>query len=295
MRALEALIKDLAPSVRKLKDLVRLLMFNVMATDGTAAFSKETTDHVCEMVINRIDVSKESLENCSPRSTYSADISESLEMFMEDLGHVSDPHCSTRVPETFAEEMQILVDRAVEVVAILALRWLAIKHHITLPEMSDYQKQKWLPPAFSYLVGQILWRNRTTDVLQPHMATVENLRWIATTPGAKDDMMDEVNLVFKILGGSATLMPLPQWRKVIELIATNPEMRLRVRRVDAVRACYGDAIGHAENGLSRKSFKIMLMKTADLLGVHPFVLFEELASHAEELAAARKAQKKQNA
>lgn len=127
-----------------------------------------------------------------------------------------------------------------------------------------------------------------------HKAVVENIRWVTEVPECKDipgepSMIDQCNLVFKVLSGSdAGILPLSQWRKVVEMIATNPELRVLVRRTDAVRACYGDASGHAENGLNRKNFKLMLIKTADLMGIHPCVLFQELASQAEELAACQK-------
>merc|ERR1712048_1547595 len=84
-----------------------------------------------------------------------------------------------------------------------------------------------------------------------------------------------------------------QWRKVVELIASNPQLRPRVRRCDPVKACYGDALTRSESGCSRKSFKLMLLKIADLMNVHPVVLFQELASHVEELEAAQKSQKSQ--
>lgn len=293
MRALEALLKDLTSVTRNFKELVRLLMQNMMGIDGSAAFSKETLDHVCELVLKEAALPKEANVQDSPRSNSSDTASNSLDMFVQELGHFADPHCN-KVPETDADEARLLIDRTIEAIVILSLRWLAIKHHMDVPEMSNYQKQKWLPPAFSYLVGQMLWRHRAADSLKSgsHVSTVENLRWITSAPGVKDDMVDQCNLVFRLLNGSNSgCMPLSQWRKVIELIAINPELRLRVRRVDAVRACYGDAVGHAENGLSRKNFKLMLLKTADLIGVHPVVIFQELASHADELEASQKAQK----
>lgn len=295
MRALEALLKDLATSTtRNLKELVRLLLHNVMAPEGGQAFTQDILHHVCEMVLEDPNImSKEAMDDDSPRLVVSGSISQTLEMFMQELGHFAEPHGS-KAAESDADDVRILVDRAVEVVALLSMRWFAMQHHIALPEMSDYMKQKWLPPAFSYLVGQILWRQRTAEALQcgHHTSTVENLQWIALSPGAKDDMIDQCNVVFRVLSGSdGGIMKLSQWRKVVELIAMNPELRLRVRRVDAIRACYGDAVGHAENGLSRKNFKLMLLKTADLIGVHPVVIFRELASHAEELEASQKTHK----
>lgn len=301
MRALEVLLKDLTNVTRNFKELVRLLLQNVLALDGSAAFPKDVLDHVCDLVVKEAASLKETTVQCSPRSeadasgtgSKSLDMgtgSNSLDMFVQELGHVVDPQ-SFKAPETDADEVRSLVDRTVEVVIVLSLRWLAIKHHMEVPELSDYQKQKWLPPAFSYLVGQILWRHRTADSLKcrAHASTIENLRWITSAPGARDDMISQCNAVFRVMNGSASgNMQLSQWRKVIELIAMNPQLRLRVRRVDAVRACYGDAVGHAENGLSRKNFKLMLLKTADLIGVHPVVIFQEVASHADELVASQK-------
>merc|ERR1719486_1092727 len=103
---------------------------------------------------------------------------------MQQLGH-SATHQDT------ADEAALLVDRAIQVVVLLSLRWFPMKDHLSLPEMSDYQKQSWLPPAFSYLVGQVLWRHRTAEALKPYMSTVENLQWIQAVPGAKEAMMDQ--------------------------------------------------------------------------------------------------------
>jgi len=66
---------------------------------------------------------------------------------------------------------------------------------------------------------------------------------------------------------------------------------MRSRRCDAVKACYGDAANHSDGSMNRKKFKLMLLKTADLMSVHPLVLFQELARHAEELEQASAAAK----
>jgi len=207
--------------------------------------------------------------------------------FMQDLGHIrsaEDASNSKSSADDASDDPSVLTNRAIEVATLLSLRWFAIKHHMSVPEMSEYQRRKWLPPAFSQLVGQILWRHRACDALQSgYKSVVENIQWITLAPGAQEDMIDRCNVVFRVLSGSATgHMKLTQWRKVMELLASNPDLRPRVRRCDAVRACYG---AHSENGLSRKQFKLMLSKTADLMSVHPIVLFTELASHAEELEA----------
>lgn len=283
MRALKALLRDLVLSQKSLPELVEEVMHNVMAPDSSPAFDKETINHVCDLVLEASSgrPSPESFEGMA-----------SLATFLQELGHFAEDPCS-RVVETSADEDRLLVDRAIEVVALLSFRWFAMKHHVSMPEMSDYQRQKWLPPAFSYLVGQILWRQRTAGPLQSRdPSVVENMRWVTAAPGVGENMVDQCNAVFRILSGSNTgHMKVSQWRKVMELIATNPELRPRARRCDAVRACYGDAHVHSEIGLSRKNFKLMLIKTADLMAVHPVVLFKELASHADSLEASQKSQK----
>jgi hypothetical protein len=254
-------------------------MHNVMAPDSTQAFTKETVEHVCELVL---PTSIPDDEDLSPK-LLAVDATTCLSSFMEDLGHFA---------RESKEKDHNMVNRAVEVVALLSIRWYAMKQHVSVPEMSDYMKQKWMPPAFSYLVGQILWRHRTADSLRGFTAVVENLHWISLVPGIPGNLIHQVNAVFRVFSGSrSALMKTTQWRKVMELIALNPELRPRVRRCDAVKQVYGDALCQSESGLTRRNFKLMLLKTADLLNVHPIVLFKELASHLEELEAAHKLQK----
>jgi len=238
--------------------------------DQTQAFTKQTIEHVCEVVLRDAGGSIAG--------------SNSLGRFLqEELGHFAVPLDGCKV-EDVAEQAWFLVDRAVEVAVLLAPRWDAIIDHASIPEMSDYQRQRWMAPAFSYLVGQVLWRHRAVEALQgQHLTVVENLHWVMSGPATEEDtcMNDQCKSVFRVLSGSKSgNMPLCQWRKVMDLLAMNQELRARVRRTDAVRACYGD-VGHSENGLSRKQFNLMLMKTAHLMSVHPVVLFQELASHAE--------------
>lgn len=272
MKALKALLKELAASHTTLRSLISVLMHNILAPDAKAAFSKDALDHVCQIVTHA------SKARFSPSSYGPVTTTLELAPVMQEMGHVAlDPFSEL-------DEAALLVDKAIEAVVLLSLRWFAMKHYTSIPEMSDYQKTKWLPPAFSSLVGQILWRHRAADALAAHKSTTENLVWITSIPGVREDLIDRCNAIFQTLCGSrSSRMQLSQWRKVIERFASNAELRPKVRRCDAVRACYGDALGHSETGMSRKSFKLMLVKTADLMNVHPIVLFEELALQAEAL------------
>jgi hypothetical protein len=281
MQALKALMKELLPSYETLLELVSALLHNVMEPKGNQAFSKETINNVCELVLNGGSLDPEG--EFAPRTNGNIDQAPASQIaaFLEDLGHSAD--------EAAGEEGQALMNQALEAVALLSMRWFAMKNMVAVPELSEYQRRSWLPPAFSSLVGQIMWRHRTAECMQQHTAVFENLRWISLTPGVEEDMMDRCNSIFRLFSGAESKrMRLTQWRKVMEIIASNPDLRPRVRRCDAVRACYGDALSHTENGLSRKQFKLMLMKTADLMGVHPIVLFQELASKAASLEEAQK-------
>lgn len=247
-------------------------------SDQTQAYTKQTMEHVCEVVLRDADGSIAG--------------SNSLGRFLqEELGHFAVPLDGCKVGDV-AEQPWFLVDRAVEVAVLLSPRWFAIIDHASVPEMSDYQRQRWMPPAFSYLVGQVLWRHRAMESLQhQHLTVVENLHWVMSGPAVEENMSDQCKSVFRVLSGNKSgKLALCHWRKVMDLLAMNPELRARVRRTDAVRACYGDAGGHSGDGLSRKQFNLMLMKTAHLMGVHPIVLFQELASHAETLETAQKSQ-----
>jgi hypothetical protein len=271
MQALKALLKELVPIHRSLPALISVLLHNVLAPEGHQAFSKETLKHVCLLV------SSGSIAGSSEEAAPSH-----VAGFLNDLGHVAD--------EGASDEDQVLLNQAIEVMALLSLRWFATRNLTSVPEMSDYQRRSWLPPAFSHLVGQVIWRHQKMESLQAHTVVVENLRWITLAPTVAEDMMDRCNVVFRIFSGSdSDRMKTNQWRKIIEIIASNPELRPRVRRCEAVRACYGNALSHAESGFNRKQFKLTLMKTADLVGVHPLVLFQELALRAPDLEAAQKA------
>jgi len=253
-----------------------VLLHNVITPEGDQVFSKDSVMHVCELVL------KESRAQCIDQAATSQSLA-----LLQDLGHFAGGNLN--------DKNQLLMDQAIEVMALLSLRWFAMKNLIGVPEMSDYQRRSWLPPAFSNLVGQVIWRHRTAESLRPHTIVVENLRWITFAPGFEEDVMEGCNAVFRILSGSDTArVQLSQFRKVVEMIASNPELRVRVRRCDPVRACYGDALSNTTNGLTRKQFKLMLMKTADLMGVHPIVLFQEMASQAASLEAVQKAKEEAN-
>jgi hypothetical protein len=287
MQALKALMGEHMLSYKTLPDLIRVLMHNVVMPDGSPAFSPETLAHVCELVIGA-----SSEDPFSPRSSSAATAASYLSTFMQELGHSPEDRALLIGRGKPGDAERLLVDRALEVVTLLSLRWFAMKHHISLPEMSEYMRQKWLPPAFAHLVGQILWRQRATCALKDWQPVAENVHWISLSLGAQEDLMQQIKDVFRALSGSASgRMALTQWRKVMELIAMNPDLRQRVRRTDAVRACYGDAISQSETGLNLKNFKLMLSKTADLMGVHPVVLFKELATHADTLELAHKTRK----
>lgn len=275
MQALKALLKELVPSHRRLQDLVAVLLHNVIAAEGNLAFSEDSVKHVCELVLK--DFCAERVDQGAPTQT--------LEL-LQDLGHCPGGR-------HLHDADQLLMNQAIEVMTLLSLRWFAMKNLVGMPDMSDYQRRSWLPPAFSSLVGQVIWRHRTAKSLQLHTTVVENLRWITftpVTPGSGEDVMAGCNAMFRNFSGSDTArMKLGQFRKVVEILAMNPELRVRVRRCDPVRSCYGDAVSHTTSGLTRKQFKLMLMKTADLMGVHPLIIFQEMASQAVSLEAAQKA------
>jgi len=196
MQALKALLKELVPANRTLPELVSVLLHNVMAPEGNQVFSKETLKHVCELVLKESSA-ESGIDKVAPSQVLA---------FLQDLGHFAD--------ENVNDEDQVLMNQAIEVVALLSLRWFAMKNLIGVPEMSDYQRRSWLPPAFSNLVGQVIWRHRAAESLQAHTSVVENLRWITLIPGFEEDMMDRCNTVFRIFSGSdAAHMKLRHFRK----------------------------------------------------------------------------------
>lgn len=277
MAALKALVKELQPRCNmSLHELIGELLHTVMAFEGHLAFSKSQLDQACHKVEQ-------------------GEIPCQVAAFLDDHGvHI----------EEGASKSRVLTHQALQVVTMLSLRWyetgverlLVPRDHDEEwlrgsesenpsdevgPGMSDYQRRSWLAPAFSSLVGQVLWRHRHEESLQgKHEAAAENLLWICMGPQAGNATMEKVNAVFQAFTGSETgRMTLAHWRKLMDLVAANPDLRQKVRQCDAVRSCWGEATAHSHDGkLKRKQFKLMLAKTADLMNVHPLVLFQDVAA-----------------
>lgn len=253
---MKALTKQLAlhidvSSPSALRDLVDELLRGVVFTNGMQAFTGEALDRACELVLSKPSAAE------GEQST-------------------EDKPCK-----------EILVDRAMQAVTILAPNWIAMQHHSSVPAMSDYQEQKWLPQALAQLVGQVLWRHRKSDALQgEHRPVAESSKWVEDSAVAVD--VDEESVVEKcrtvhtiLSGGKKSSLKVAQWRKVMELISTNSEFRSHVRRIDPSKLYYGECDGA---GLSQKQFMLLLMKIADIMGIaHPVLIFKEVASHAETL------------
>mmetsp|Transcript_48424 Transcript_48424/g.85322 ORF Transcript_48424/g.85322 Transcript_48424/m.85322 type:complete len:727 (+) Transcript_48424:66-2246(+) len=283
LQALKALVRELAPSHTSLHDLVSKLLLKVLSPSGLAAVPPEKQQHICDVVLRRVEIPS------SPEvagSTLSS--SPWLVDFFELMHHSAVPLPANKSLEELFGESWFLEDRVVEVMTMLSVQWHDMRCAECVPEMTRYAQRRWLPPAFSSLVGQVLWRHRAAASLKRFEADVENVRWVTSL--LDERIVDDFNRVFKHFANSnAGIMKLSAFRRVVELLAMNSDLRVRLRRCDAVRACYSDIGGRGGEGMNKKEFKLTLFKTAELMGVHPATLFEELAFRVDELEPSRPA------
>jgi len=139
---------------------------------------------------------------------------------------------------------------------------------------------------FEDVLGQMLWRHRNSEPLQEshHKSCVENPRWVIAGQDVGEEFIEKCKTVFRILakpeGGR---MKLPQWKKVMEMIQSNPVLKTRVRRSDCDRLWHGETRSLAENSLGMKDFMGLLLKTAETIEVHPMMVFFTVSAYARSL------------
>jgi len=138
------------------------------------------------------------------------------------------------------------------------------------------------------IIGQILWRHRNADSLQDRRfkKVAEKIEWaVAEDPNAAPHMIELVDRVFHELTTTAEgRMTSQMWRKVAAFIQANPILNERLRRsdVDRLYYCATHHRGQARSdGISRRTFKSLLVQLASCMEVPPYMVMLAVGSHSE--------------
>jgi len=136
--------------------------------------------------------------------------------------------------------------------------------------------------TMSDILGQVLFRHRRTEPLQlsQHRATAEDTSWI--------DGFEDIREVYR----SCTRkdhgrMRRSQWLKIVQLIQRNPVLRTKVRQSDADRLFYSMTTRNKDPNrtINVNEFLQLLLMLVETCGLHPWMIFFSVGSHAEHLAA----------
>jgi len=138
------------------------------------------------------------------------------------------------------------------------------------------------------IIGQILWRHRNVDSLQDRRfkKVAEKIEWtVAEDPNAAPHMIELVDSLFNELTATAEgRMTSQMWRKVTAIIQANPILSERLRRSDVDRLYYGATHHRGQarsDGISRRTFKSLLVQLASCMKVPPYMVMLAVGSHRE--------------
>lgn len=147
--------------------------------------------------------------------------------------------------------------------------------------------------ALSDSLGQLLWRHREADALEPAdlHAIAEDLSWI-DKPGVSHTAIDMAAATFRQLTAEDSgRMRWRAWQRVVHLIQRNPLLNTRVVRTECARFFHARANLESRRapeqaGLSvgLPGFLCLLVQMAESVAVHPFMVFLATGCHAETLA-----------
>jgi len=138
------------------------------------------------------------------------------------------------------------------------------------------------------IVAQILWRHRNAESLQDRRfkKVAEKIEWaLAEDPSAAPHLIEQVDGVFRELTTAAKgRMTSQMWRKVVAIIKANPILNERLRRSDVDRLYYGATHHRGQarsDGISRRTFKSLLVQLASCMEVPPYMVMLAVGSHNE--------------
>merc|ERR1711879_224770 len=122
-------------------------------------------------------------------------------------------------------------------------------------------------------IGQILWRHRQGQGLQDkrYCKIVEDFNWAAdSTP----DVIDSVEEAFRLVTVPRHLMSSREWHKILRLLQENWVLRISLKLADVDQIFYDETHhdGEASSDVNCRQFKLMLLRLADAMQVHPYLV-----------------------
>lgn len=127
------------------------------------------------------------------------------------------------------------------------------------------------------ILGQVLWHHRHEEVLKTDRSRsiAKDVSWVTDFVDSGSDVMYHVEEVFTDLtAASGGRMDFRQWQKVVDLAQRNPILRGRVKRYEVDVMFYSRTKATTEGfTISLRTLKQLLVTLADVMRVHPFMVF----------------------
>lgn len=143
---------------------------------------------------------------------------------------------------------------------------------------------------FTDVIGQVLWRNRRSEVLQKRKFkdTAEDLCWLmprsTDDQGRQSEQLQVVDDVFDMLCGENGRMTSRGWHQVVRIVGRSPALSGRVSLSDVDRLWYAQTRSSSSKEILRDidlhGFKALLLALGESMRVHPWMVFLGVASHA---------------
>lgn len=146
---------------------------------------------------------------------------------------------------------------------------------------------------FSEAVGQILWRNRRAESLREKQRSkdaVDDLSWVADCaedPDVAGDVLKALDDVFDMfeVSHNGKGINVKAWQRVTKFVEANPVLKRRVKLTDVDRlwhAATHKPPADPQISISRRAFKELLLTWCEAMGVHPWMVFVAVGSHAND-------------
>lgn len=145
--------------------------------------------------------------------------------------------------------------------------------------------------VFAHVVGQILWRNRRTKVLQNprYRSIVEDFAWLEAGDNELEPtlgVLGQVDEVFRTYtaGEADGRMRFNKWQRSTRLLEANPVLSGRLKQTDVDRLFYTQthqcSATTKSKSVSRREFKSLLLQLSETMEVHPLMVLFAVASQA---------------
>lgn len=145
--------------------------------------------------------------------------------------------------------------------------------------------------SFRAIVGQVLWQHRGAKALEDHRSILEDLSW------ALEDLKDveqhrrqcsenHLQDYFRAKTDVRGFMQAKSWREAVIHVCQNPLLRNRIWLTNADQLYFAERVKcpPGESGVTFRQFNKLLLQLAELLQVHPCIVFLAISSHVEDKA-----------